>query len=139
MSNSCKRLFFHIIWTTKKRIPFFSNNLKIRVYRYIEILATDKKVQLLAIGGTHDHVHMLIRMNQEILISNLMREVKSKTTLFINRINKGEAYFAWQNGYGVFTVSPSAIKRVISYIKDQEEHHKDPLFEEKEIKILLNC
>jgi len=136
MSHSYKRLFFHIVWSTSKRTPSISKSIKKRLYDYIASLIIKEGVELIAIGGSWDHVHILIKSNKLISIPKFVRYIKSCSSKFVNTINNLD-YFAWQKGYGIFSVSPTRLKNAINYINNQEKHHKPYPFE-KELKLLLD-
>ena len=90
-----------------------------------------RKVELLAIGGMTDHVHVLVRTSSLESIAGFVRYIKSTSSGFINREIGDEHRFEWQSGYGAFTVSASLVKKIRRYILDQEKHHKDFDFEEE--------
>jgi REP element-mobilizing transposase RayT len=127
---------FHIVWGTKYRIPFFSRDTKQKLYKYISSLVTKEEAKLLAIGGTYDHVHLLVQLDSTKSLPTFVRDVKAKSSKFINAENRGLDYFAWQKGYGVFSVSFSMVDTVKNYISKQEEHHQVSKFED-EINFLL--
>jgi len=136
MGNSHRRLFLHLVWSTYKRTPFISKNIKPELYKYIGSLIKEKNSKLIAIGGIEDHVHILIKTEFFSDIPKLVRRIKSCTSTFMKKAKPSES-FAWQVGYASFTVSPTALKRAIQYINNQEERHKNSRFEE-ELKNLLN-
>jgi len=129
-------LFFHIVWSTKKRQPLISNLFKEKFHRFIKFAVQDENADLLEIGGTQDHVHLLIRANTNCVISNLVRQVKMRSTKFANSEYRGMHFFAWQEGYSIFSVSNSNVNKIIRYINRQEEHHRD-LFIEEELQLLF--
>ena len=150
MGHSYVKNFFHIVWATKKRTPYITKPIKNRLYGYTKHLVQKKSVCLLAIGGMHDHIHMLIQAGSSFQLSSFMGAIKSRSSKFVNTINGEEDYFdlhgyrnggrpnlfAWQEGYHSCTVTPSVVKKTTRYINNQEEHHKKLLYEE-EIKLLL--
>ena len=136
MGHSYTCLFFHIVWSTKKRLPLISPLLKEKLHRFIKFSVKDEGADLLAIGGTHNHVHLLIKTNTNCVISKLVRQIKTRSTKFANNEYKGLSFFAWQEGYSIFSVSNSNINKIIRYINRQEEHHRD-LFIEEELQLLF--
>jgi len=137
VSHCYSRLFFHLVWSTKYRIPYFSKEAQKKIYRFIYPIVINQRANLIAIGGIADHVHMLVKAQTNHEIENLVRIVKSKSSKFINQTNKGAKYFAWQIGYSKFSVSSSLVNKTVAYIKNQEEHHKNLTFDD-EIKLLLD-
>ena len=88
-----------------------------------------------AVGGVSDHVHLLVSLTPNHRISDVMRELKSDSSLWIKKqIHKKT--FAWQEGYGVFTVSPSSVENVRHYVNTQEEHHKKTSFQDEYLSFL---
>ena len=129
MSHAHSQIFYHIVWATKKRRPYFSDASKKRLYGFLKKLMLEKDVKLLAIGGVHDHVHVCFKAKTTTVIANLVRDMKCESSKFINKLEQDN--FCWQRGGGVFTVSPSMVRRTIKYILRQEEHHKDMLLAEE--------
>ena len=96
-------------------------------------VAANANLHTLAIGGTSNHIHMLIKMPSTRSIADVLREVKANSSA---RIRKYVPAFAWQDGYGAISVSPSAVTAVIRYINRQEEHHSKTTFDEEYLSIL---
>ena len=83
------------------------------------------KADVLAIGGVADHVHLLVRLHPAVAVSDLVKRVKgSSSHLVTQRLQPGE-FFKWQGAYGAFTVSKAEAQKVIDYISNQEEHHRE--------------
>jgi REP element-mobilizing transposase RayT len=91
---------------------------------------------MLAINGTHNHIHILLGVSPDIKISDLVRDVKSDSSLFINENKLSKFKFYWQEGYGVFSYSRDQRDLVIKYIMSQEEHHKKRTFREEYLELL---
>ncbi len=136
MANTFACLTFHVIWSTKNRLPFIKPEIRDRLYAYIGGVIKKENGKLICIGGIEDHVHLLISLHPNIAISSLMRAVKAKSSLFMKDLSKQDL-FGWQDGYGVFSVSPSTVEKVIDYIKRQKEYHKKFTFRE-EFVLFLN-
>ena len=106
------------------------------VYRLFDKLVKKEGATLLAIGGMPDHIHVFVTMGSRKSIANFMSNIKSVSSKFINENFSEEiGYFAWQEGYGGFSEGRSGVKRIIKYICNQEEHHKNMTFDE-ELKLL---
>jgi len=91
---------------------------------------------MLAINGMPDHLHFLIGMRPSCCLSDLVREVKKSSNVFINERSFTSSPFVWQEGYGAFSYSHSALDNVIGYIQNQKEHHKRKTFKEEYIEFL---
>lgn len=107
------------------------------LYKYITGIIQNKGNKMLAINGTANHIHFVIGYNQNILISDLVREIKKSTNNFIKEKGFIKSNFKWQEGYGVFSYSKSSLNSVITYINNQKEHHKKKSFQE-EYTLFLN-
>ncbi len=126
----------HIVFGLKNRQAWIKDVFKERLYSYIGGIANNKQCKLLAIGGTSDHLHLLLSIHPQISTSELVRFIKSNSSKFIHTEYPEYRAFAWQSGYGAFSVSYSNIQNVIKYISNQEEHHKRHDFKEEIIALL---
>ena len=137
MSNTFTKLTSHLVWSTKKRIPMITPELKKELYKYIGGIVTNRfGDELLAIGGIENHIHILVCLPACYSVPEFVRIVKANSSRFVN-VSKGLDYsFAWQRGYSGFAVSNSMIPKAKRYIANQEEHHKDREYEE-ELALLL--
>ena len=99
-------------------------------------IVRDEKGALHAIGGMPDHVHLLIQWRTDDSVSNLLRNIKSRSSAWIHRTFPDLATFAWQEGYSVFSVSKSIEPDVKAYIEHQADHHKQRDFREELLTML---
>ena len=136
MPQSLVSLNVHIVFSTKHREPFIDGDLAPRLYGYMGGIVRNTASVLLAIGGVEDHVHLLVSLGRQVCIADLIRDVKSNSSLWVHETFPERAKFAWQSGYGAFTVSKSVVERVKGYIAIQEEHHKRETFQEEYLKFL---
>ncbi|GAC1602270.1 MAG: IS200/IS605 family transposase [Myxococcales bacterium] len=114
-------LFAHIVWGTKRRRPLITIDLEPGIYRAIEAKCFELGCAPRAIGGTADHVHVLSRIHPSISIARLAAEIKGSSSHFVTqRLGSG---FAWQRGYGAFSVSADDVPAVERYVLDQKRHH----------------
>lgn len=130
MPSSYTCLYYHIIFSTKDRRPLINPDLQTRLYDYMGGIITHEKGRLLAAGGAADHVHLLVSMTAQISLSDLMRLVKANSSKWVHETFPEHRDFRWQDGYGAFTVSASAIADVKRYITQQELHHRRVSFQE---------
>ncbi|HYJ05378.1 MAG TPA: IS200/IS605 family transposase [Chthoniobacterales bacterium] len=138
MSSSYCNLLYHIIFSTKGREPWLTSQVRSRVHQYLGGAIRDEKGIALIVNGTADHIHILAKFRQDKAISKLVGEVKANSSGWISRTFTEAAGFAWQEGYGAFTVSESQMPKVRRYIERQEEHHRTISFLE-ELKVLLKA
>lgn len=84
-----------------------------------------------SVGGYHDHVHLLVGLSRTITIAKLVENIKTETLKWAKTASKGSAKFAWQSGYGVFSVSHLKRNAVDKYIREQAEHHAKVSFQDE--------
>lgn len=106
------------------------------MYKYITGIITNKGQKLLAINGMPDHIHTLIGMKPACCLSDLVREVKKASNAFVKEKRFVKYKFEWQEGYGAFSYSHSALDNIIAYIQNQKEHHKKITFKQEYIGFL---
>lgn len=105
------------------------------LYKYITGIVRNKEQKMLAINGMPDHIHFLIGMRPSCCLSDLIREIKKSSNKYVND-NFMKSNFQWQDGYGAFSYSHSALDNVIGYIMNQKEHHKRQTFKEEYVAFL---
>ncbi len=131
MGHTFSQLLIHAIFSTKGRRPLIREDFRNRLYQYMGGVAKSEFGRALAIGGTDNHVHALLSVRTSISISNSMNRFKSLSTGWLHKTIPNTSDFAWQPGYGAFSVSPSNAEEVIAYIDGQSDHHKETTFEEE--------
>lgn len=136
MSHTFSCLLAHVIFSTKDRKRFIDRELAARLHPYLGGIARDLECVALAVGGVEDHIHLLISYPAKIAVADLMRDLKANSSKWIHESFDRHDNFAWQPGYAAFSVSISVKPNVITYINNQEDHHKRLTLQE-EIAILL--
>ena len=131
MAHTYNLTYIHAVFSTKHRMPLILEPEK--VWSTLQDVAHMSKIKLLAVGGTANHVHLLVVVPSSRAVSEVIRELKCNSSL---RIRKWNRLFSWQDGYGSMSVSPSAIAAVRRYIERQPEHHARRSFEEEYTSIL---
>ncbi|WP_087939379.1 IS200/IS605 family transposase [Algoriphagus faecimaris] len=131
------QLLYHFVFSTKHREPTIVPDHKKRLFAYIHQLLTNKNCHLYRINGVEDHLHILTHIHPTISISSLVKDIKLAADDFIKREAIFPKFKGWQDGYGAFTESIHSKERLITYIKNQEEHHRNVSFLD-EYKALLN-
>jgi putative transposase len=121
----------HIIFSTKGREPLLPMELVPRLREYISGMLPDFKCRLQNLNGMPDHVHLLVSLGREITLADLLRRVKAGSSRWIHDTFPELRHFGWQEGYGVFAVSPSQLAKVNRYIDRQPEHHRTRTFQEE--------
>jgi putative transposase len=120
-------LYYHFIWTTKGRIPIIDGEIENVIKKVLFSKAKELRIVILQVNGTEDHLHLLVRSKPSLAPSSIAKHFKGSSSHFVNHItltdDKTRALY-WQDGYGVVTVSSSAVKAIKKYIDNQKEHHK---------------
>ena len=136
MADTYTQLYFHIVFAVKSRARLIEKSWKDDLNKYITGIISNKSQKLMIINGMPDHVHMLISTKPDCNVSDLVRDIKSNSTKWINKTGLMKSKFAWQNGFGAFTVSQSQLNKVIRYIENQEQHHSSKSFKEEYVDFL---
>lgn len=131
MGQSLVQIYVHIVYSTKKRIPFLKTaDDRKRLYAYLGGIHKNHDSPALIIGGVEDHVHVLCRLGKTIDVSKLIRESKKDSSAW-GKSKLSIPDFYWQTGYGAFSISPSHVPALTTYIETQEEHHKKITFKDE--------
>lgn len=125
------RVWIHIVFLTKNREPFLSENIRYKVINHIIENCKEKGIFLQAINGYTDHIHCLVSLDKEQSISRVVHLIKGESSNWINKEQLIEQKFMWQDDYFAVSVSESQYKTVVDYIKNQEQHHKKKSFSEE--------
>jgi putative transposase len=136
MATTYSCLHYHIIFSTKDREPRVSADVRQRLYDFIGGITRAEKATLVAIGGTSNHLHLLIGMGTEPSLAAMVNRIKANSSRWMNETFPGNPRFEWQRGYGAFAVSKSNIPEVKDYIENQTEHHRTKSFAEELIAFL---
>jgi putative transposase len=134
MARTYTKLIYHLVFSTKERIPLIAPEIRDRLYEYIGGVIRGEKGSLMEIGGMPDHVHILARFGAAIAVSEMLKRIKGSSSHWLSQ--ETGTWFAWQNGYGAFSVSESQVAAVRKYIQRQEEHHKRISFKDELISLL---
>ena len=137
MPGTFSQLYIQIVFAVKGRHSLISEQWEDELYKYITGIITNKDQKLLAINGMPDHIHILIGMKPSCCLSDLVREVKKASNEFVNKKGFLRSRFEWQEGYGAFSYSHSALDNVIQYIQNQKEHHKKRSFRDEYKEFLM--
>ena len=124
MAQSFTNLIYHIVFSTKDRQPLITDAHQSRLYDYIGGTIRELGGISLAINGTEDHVHLLVKLRPDKALSDVLRDLKANASGWMHDVFPDLKDFSWQRGYGAFTVSQSNIEKVRDYIARQKEHHQ---------------
>lgn len=131
MSHSFYKIWLHVIFSTKNREPMITHDKKEMIYNYITGQLWEAGCPVRIINGMPDHAHLLFLENPKKSISEIVKQIKGSSSHWINQEKIIQTQFAWQTGYGVFSVSESQLGKVYNYIKNQKEHHKKKTFQQE--------
>ncbi len=137
MSQSLAKILVHTVFSTKERCPFLRDkNLREELHHYIGGILNQLECQPIIVGGVEDHVHFLCALSRTHTAADMVKEVKRGSSLWLKSKVPDLHNFAWQNGYGIFSIGFSQIETVRDYIAGQEEHHRKVSFQD-ELRTLL--
>ena len=129
MPQSLANILIHVIWSTKERRPLISDDVRAGLHGYLAGILKNVESSALIINSVSDHVHILCQLSKNLAACKLVEEVKKSSSKWMKEQGTGD--FAWQNGYGVFSGSPSNVDAVREYIEQQAEHHKKRDFKDE--------
>ena len=131
MPQSLACLYAHLVFSTKNREPFIVPDFAPRLYAYIGGILRETGSVLIEAGGMPDHIHLLVSLGRQASVADTVRAIKSNSSRWVHETFPNRAAFAWQSGYGAFSVSYSNVEAVREYIRGQEEHHKVRTFQDE--------
>lgn len=126
MPQSLSKVYLHCVFSTKYRIPLITNEIRPDLHAYIIGTLSNIGSYVNEIYANPDHIHILCTLPRTITIANLISVTKTSSSKWLKK--KGIKKFAWQDGYGAFSVSASKIKVVEKYLLNQPQHHKSISF-----------
>jgi putative transposase len=135
MPQSLSYLLVHVVFSTKDRAPLITPVIRDELHAYLATVARNAGCDCYRAGGTADHVHLALNLSRTITAAKLIETLKTSSTKWLK--TQSIANFAWQNGYGAFSVGPKNLQPLLHYIEDQEAHHKKRTFQE-ELRVFLN-
>jgi len=132
MPQSLAKILVHAVFSTKDRRPFLRDkNLREELYRYIGGILNRLDCQPVIVGGVEDHVHLLGALARTLAAAEMGKEVKRGSSLWLKTKAQDLHDFAWQSGYGIFSIGFSQVRTVRDYIAGQEEHHRKVTFQDE--------
>ncbi|MBN1553995.1 MAG: IS200/IS605 family transposase [Phycisphaerae bacterium] len=133
---SFTNLNYHIVYSTKERRPFLHADILPQLVKYTGGVIRKLQGQLLEANGPEDHFHLLAILPPTVAISECIQKMKAGSSGWIHTTFPNHQDFGWQDGYAAFSISHSAVPRVLNYIQNQQEHHRKMTFEEELIALL---
>ncbi len=125
MREPFTQITLHAVWATWDRLPLLQGDIQEAVYDCIQAECAHSKVELLAIGGVEDHIHVLARLPVSLGIPDFIKQIKGSSSHLITHQVRPDAFFKWQGAYGAFTLAKSDVPRLRAYILNQRQHHRE--------------
>jgi REP element-mobilizing transposase RayT len=137
VSQSLSKIWTHLIFSTKERYPFLSNEtIRHHMHSYLAKILKANNCPTLLVGGVADHVHLLFVLSKNHSIASIVWAIKRSSSKWVKREAVSLRKFHWQEGYGAFSVSQSDVERVQRYILNQDTHHRRKTFQDEFRKFL---
>ena len=136
MPQSLHILTSHIIFSTKDRQPWLTENIRARVWAYLSRVLQNLDCHSITVGGVADHIHVVCNLTKKHAPMKVLEILKKDSSKFVKTLNPSLARFHWQDGYGLFSASPENREGVKNYVLNQEQHHRKETFKEEYLRIL---
>ncbi len=136
MANTYTQIYIQIVFAVESRQSLIDPEHNNELQKYITGIVTEQRQKLIAINNMPDHVHLLIGQRPDSALSDLVGDIKSGSTNFINRHRWVKGRFNWQEGFGAFSYSRSQLDTVIRYVQNQQKHHRRYSFHDEYVKLL---
>ena len=131
MPQSLALIIVHLVFSTKDRQPLLGASIRSALHAYLATVARNAGCECYRVGGAADHVHLAVRFSRTLTVADLVEELKTSTSKWLKTQSPELAAFAWQRGYGAFSVGPSDLDALRAYIDKQEEHHRTRTFQDE--------
>lgn len=136
MADTFTQIYIHVVFAVKNRENLITSLWEEDLYKYITGIVLGKGQKLIAINGMPDHIHLLIGMRPSCCLSDLVREIKKSSNQFVRTHSFVKSNFQWQEGFGAFSCSHSALGNIIAYITNQKAHHGIKTFKDEYVELL---
>jgi putative transposase len=136
MAHTFSQIYIQTVFAVSGRLSLITSDFKEELHKYITGIVTKQGQKLIRINGMPDHLHILIGLKPAMALANLVRNIKSDSSEWVNRKKLARGKFAWQEGYGAFSYGHSQLDTIIRYIMNQEKHHSRRSFREEYLALL---
>ncbi|MDZ7658537.1 IS200/IS605 family transposase [Fodinibius sp.] len=136
MGNTYSKLFIHLIFSTKERTPEIGSKFEDALYSYIKKSSANHELQILSVGGTTNHLHVLVNLPAKYSVSKAAQIIKGSSSRWLNKNYFTDYKFRWQRGYGAFSINQSLVPKTIKYIERQKKHHATQSFTDEFVRFL---
>ena len=136
MANTFSQIYIQTVFAVSGRLSLISQDFKEELHKYITGIVRKKDQKLISINGMSDHIHILIGLRPAMALAELVRDIKSDSSEWVNRKKLARGKFGWQEGYGAFSYGHSQLDTIIRYIQNQEKHHQRRSFKNEYLTLL---
>lgn len=136
MAGSFAALYYHLVFSTKDRRLLLQPDIAPRIHEYIGGIIHGLGGNSIIVGGVADHIHALSSIVKTVAVASALRDIKADSSKWIHQTFPEMRDFAWQEGYGAFSISVSGLDAVKRYIENQAEHHRTVTFQEEFVAFL---
>lgn len=136
MPGTFSQVYIQVVFAIKGRENLISKSWQNELHKYMAGIIKSKEQKPIIVNGMPDHIHAFIGLRPSMAIADIVRDLKSNSSNFINDRKLVHGKFSWQEGYGAFSYGHSQIEKVYNYILNQEEHHKTKTFREEYMGLL---
>lgn len=116
------RTYYHLVWATRNREPLITETIELELYGYIQTKAKSLNCPVHAIGGTVDHIHLIVSIPPNRAVADFVMRIKGSSSHHLNHTYPNQT-FAWQWEYGVFSLGAKQLQSAIAYVQRQKQHH----------------
>lgn len=131
MPQSLANVIVHLVFSTKDRCACLVPSNRPALHAYLATVARNTGCDCLRVGGVADHVHLGIRLSRTVTLAALVEELKTSSSKWLKTQSPELGGFAWQRGYGAFSVGPADLDALLAYVDNQEEHHRTRTFQDE--------
>lgn len=136
MANTYTQIYIQVVFAVSGRLSLIRDEHKEEIYKYITGIIRNDGHKLISINGMSDHLHLLIGLKPDMALSDLVRDIKSNSSKFINQRRLAHGNFGWQEGCGAFSYGHSQLDTIVRYIQNQERHHSRRSFRDEYLTLL---
>ncbi|WP_240963773.1 IS200/IS605 family transposase [Luteolibacter luteus] len=128
MPQSLARLIVHVVFSTKNRARFLTNEIRPHLFAYLATVGRDLNCEVFRIGGVEDHLHLAVGLSRTVSIAEFVKRIKQSSSVWMKDQSGVSPNFEWQAGYGAFSLGQSQLEGLVKYIESQQEHHRCAIF-----------
>jgi REP element-mobilizing transposase RayT len=136
MANTFSQIYIQTVFAVSGRLSLINQDFREELHKYITGIVRKQDQKLISINSMPDHIHILIGLRPAMALADLVRDIKSDSSEWVNKKRLARGKFGWQEGYGAFSYGHSQLNRIIRYIENQEKHHRKRSFKDEYLTLL---